>query len=261
MTAILAWDNLVKGATLAANSEDLPVDNLKSDSGSPAEAWQTEPGVLGLPNALFTVRPSAPASTWRMFGVFRTNLTSAAVVSFGLWDDGGGTPISVTSVTASPVDGYGQAVAILPADTTADFLQVVVTDAANPDGFINIPLMFAGPAWLPARSIGYSSTVGRDVSRGDVITRGGQEYPALNFRRRRWNIAFESLLTSEVWGTVDDMLVTADTGSNVFFLPDTASSYIQREAIFGRLAAIADVSFPYQSADRRRWAAQVTERL
>ena len=255
MSAVVGWTNIVKTSTITASSEDLDADNLKTDSGSAAEAWQTVAGVVT--GATVTVTPGS-ATVWRAFGVFRTNLTASATVTFTLKNTG---PTTVATVTVSPVSGYGQAVAVLSANTTADYLEVTISDASNPDNFLNVPLMFAGPAWLPARSIGYSSTVGRDVSRGDVITRGGQEYPALNFRRRRWNIAFESLLTSELWGTVDDMLVTADTGSNVFFLPDTASSYIQREAIFGRLAAIADVSFPYQSADRRRWAAQVTERL
>jgi hypothetical protein len=152
-------------------------------------------------------------------------------------------------------------VAVLPTDTTADFLQVYIEDSGNPDNFINVPLAYAGPAWFPARSIGWSSTVGRDVSRADVITRGGQEYPSLNFRRRRWNVQLESLLTAEVWGSVDDLLLTADTGTNVLFAPDADGDYLQREAVFGRLSAMADVSFPYQSADRRRWSAQITERL
>jgi hypothetical protein len=260
MTALIAWNNLVKSATLAASSEDLPIGNIATDSGSAADAWQTENGDVTLATgALFTVTP-APASTWRVFGVFRTNLTSDAVVHFGLWNDGS-PPTLVTDVTASPVNGYGQAVAVLPANTTADFLQVYIEDSGNPDNHINIPQVFAGTAWFPARSIGFSSTVGRDVSRSDVTTRAGQVYPTLNFRRRRWNIQLESLLTAEVWGQVDDLLMLADTGTNLLFVPDIASSYLQREAVFGQLGALADVSFPYQSADRRRWSAQIVERL
>lgn len=260
MSAVIGWNNLVKTATLAANSEDLPIGNIATDSGSAADAWQTEAGDVTLATgALFSVTP-APASTWRVLGLFRTNLTSNAVVHFGLWNNGS-PPTLVTDVTASPVDGYGQAVAVLPANTTADFLQVYIEDSSNPDNFINVPLAYAGPAWFPARSIGWSSTVGRDVSRADVITRGGQEYPSLNFRRRRWNVQLESLLTAEVWGSVDDLLLTADTGTNVLFAPDADGDYLQREAVFGRLSAMADVSFPYQSADRRRWSAQITERL
>lgn len=260
MSAILAWNNLVKGAVLSANSAALPITNIASDSGSPAEAWQTPAGALTLgTGALFKVEP-APASTWRVLGVFRTNLTASAVVNFGLWNNGS-PPTLVTSATASPVAGYGQAVVVLPANTTADFLQVYVTDASNPDNFINIPLVFGGPAWFPSRDIGFSSTVGRDVSRLDVTTRGGQEYPGPQFRRRRWNVQFDALLTAEVWGQVDTMLMTADTGTNLFFAPNVSSSNLQREAIFGRLNSATDISFPYQFADRRRWSAQVTERL
>ena len=46
MSAVIGWNNLVKTATLAANSEDLPIGNIATDSGSAADAWQTGPATL-----------------------------------------------------------------------------------------------------------------------------------------------------------------------------------------------------------------------
>ncbi len=257
MTACVAWTNYLKSAAITSTNTQptLPATNLAGDQGSPAMGWQS----VNLPSAVITITPTVAAQRWRVMGVFRTNLTAAASVVFELWQTTVGIVRSVT--LPGPVQGYGQVVCALPADVVADFLKITITDAANPDGFMNIALAFAGPAWFPAGSTGFDSTVGRDESVNEVITRGGQEFPNLLWQRRRWNITFDSLRQSETWQQVDPLLRQAKAGSNVFFAPDVASSYLQQEATFGRLKSTADISYPYGGADRRRWQAAVTERL
>lgn len=259
MTALLAWDNLTKSSVITAGSSATDAYLVANDSGSPSQAWQTAQGIVtAAGGATLTLDPPLPDGTWRVAGLFRTNLTADAVVQFDWYTD---PSTLVDSVTVSPVIGYGQAVAVLSADITASYLIVSVDDPGNPDGFINVPLVFAGPAWLPSRSLGFSSSFGVDVAANIVTTRGGQETISQLYRRRKFNIAFESLLESEMWGSVDEMWRTADLGTNIMLVQDTASAQIQRQALFGRMRSVSDVTFPYQSADRRRWSAQITERL
>lgn len=259
MTALLAWYNLAKVSTILAASQATDPYKVANDSGSPSQAWQTPQGAVSLATgAVLRIDPPSPDRTWRAAGLFRTNLTPSAVVQFSFRDDTLG---EVANVTVSPVLGYGQVVAVLPADTVASYLTIIIDDPGNPDGFINVPLAFGGPAWFPSRSLGFSSSFGWDVAANVVTTRGGQETVSQLYRRRRFNVAFESLLESEVWDSVDEMWRTADTGSNVLLIPDIDSGQIQKQALFGRLKSVADVTFPFQSADRRRWSAQITERL
>jgi hypothetical protein len=264
MTAIMAWNNYVKASTITSNNAvpGLSASNVAGDQGSPSAGWQTSFGSVTLATgALIRIEPATPGQTWRVIGLFGTNLTASAAVTAQLWNNPT-TPVNVTQVTLpGPVPGFGQVVFILPHDYTADYLQMYFDDPTNPDGFINIPLVFAGPAWFPAGSTGFSSTVGRDDSTLEVTSRGGQEYPTLLWQRRRWNVAFDSLRVAEVWAQADTLNRYAKGGSNAFFAPDSASANLQREAIFGRLKATADVSYPYNGADRRRWSASISERL
>ena len=264
MSAVLAWNNYVKTSVITATSAapSMPASNVAGDQGSPSLGWQTVAGVVTLAGgALIKAVPTVTAQTWRVLGVFGTNISAAATVNFALWNNPA-SPVAVwASTVAGPVKGYGQVAVVLPVDTVADYLQIYNNDSTNPDGFINIPLVFGGPAWFPAGSTGFGSTVGRDESVAEVVTRGGQEYPTLMWQRRRWNISLDSLRQAETWTQADPLFRIAKAGSNVFFAPDSASANLQQEAIFGRLKGTADVSFPYGGADRRRWQASVTERL
>jgi hypothetical protein len=76
----------------------------------------------------------------------------------------------------------------------------------------------------------------------EVTSRGGQEFPSLDYERRRWNVGFPTLRMSETWGYADVLSQYSATGSNALFIPDTTSIYLQQEAIFGRLKAAADIT-------------------
>jgi hypothetical protein len=155
-------------------------------------------------------------------------------------------------------------VSVPPANTFASSLVVSINDSTNPDGFINVPLAFGGRAWFPVGAASWNTTVGRDSQVDETVTRGGQEYPVMRWQRRRWNIALDSVRGSELWADLDALDLSARAGGNRLLAPDVTSSNLQCEAIFGRLVATADVSFPYGFADRRAWRAwraSLTERI
>lgn len=263
MTAnsLVAWTNLTKNAAITAVSTatNFSPTNVANDSGSASVGWQSVFGVKTTAGgAVLTIKPATTGQMWDVIAVFRTNLTANAVVTFTLLTNPSTT---VWTATASPTAGYGQVIALPPASTVADYATISFDDSANPDGYINVPLVFCGAGWRPLGSCSFQSTVGRDYTIGEATSRGGQEYPTFYYQRRRWNIQFDSLRASETWTYADPLSAYAAGGSNVLFIPDVTSSYVQQEALFGRLKPTADISYPYAGADRRRWSAQLTERL
>lgn len=263
MTAntLLGWQNFLKTATLSAGSTatNLPISNIAGDSGSPSLAWQTVSGVVtSAAGATLTITPFVTTAT-DVIGLFRTNLTTSAIVTASIYQF----PATQTwtATQYGVVSGYGQIVFLPPASTLCDYVTITIDDIYNPDGFINVPLVYAGPAWRPLGSASFSSSVGRDASVTETTSRGGSEYPQYYYQRRRWNVQFDAMRTAETWASADPLANYAAGGSNVFFTPDTTSAYYQQEAVFGRLKSATDITYPYQGADRRRWSAVITERL
>lgn len=259
--SLLAWVNLCKTATLTAGSSatNLPVQNVSSDNGSSSQAWQSVSGVVSTAGgAIITIAPLTTPNSWDILAVARTNLTAGATVTFTLYN----LPSTQVyqSIKTGPVSGYQQVLA-LPPHTTADYATISFDDPTNPDNFINVPLVFAGSAWFPAVGAGFSSTVGRDATILEATARGGSEYPTLLYQRRRYNCQFDALTNSEVWQFADPMALYGNAGSNVLFIPNVGSAFVSQEMVFGRLKQTADVAYPYQGADRRRWSGSITERL
>jgi hypothetical protein len=263
MSAVLGWTNLVIGATISAGSQqaNMPGTNVQGQLGSSAMAWQTVAGVVSSAGgATLTITPQVGGQTWRVMGLFGTNLTSAATVTFQLWNATGPTLVWSAAV-AGPVSGYRQAVAIASSDQAADYLTILIDDLANPDTFLNIPLVFGGPAWFPDRGISYASTLGRAEGTLETVSRGGQEYPVPLWLQRKWMLQFEALSAAELWTNADPLVIATRNGLNIFFAPDHGSAYLAQEAIFGRLKVFSDVSYPFHTVTRRRMDVTITERL
>lgn len=259
--SLLAWNNLCKTATLTAGSSatNLPVNNIASDSGASSQAWQTASGVISVAGgALITIRPLTTPNSWDILAVARTNLTAGATVTFSLYN----LPSTLVwqVVAVGPVSGYGQVVA-LPPHTIADYATIGFDDLTNPDSFISIALCFAGSAWFPGVSAGFSSTIGRDATVTEATARGGSEYPTLLYQRRRYNAQFDALTNAEVWTSADPLAAYGASGSNAVFIPNIASPYVSQELVYGRLKQTSDVVYGFQGADRRRFNVSITERL
>jgi hypothetical protein len=256
----LAWTNYVKTGVVTANNAaaNFPVTNLQTDSGAPAEGWQTNAGALT--NATLTITPATGAQTWRALGLFRTNLTAGATLIFSLKNNP--STVVYTTTVAGPVGATGQVVVVVPSNTVADYATIQITDTANPDNHINIPLAFGGPVWLPTSPAALDTAYGRDSQVDTPVSRSGQEYPVLRWQRRRWDISWVGIRAStELWPQLDTMNRLAMAGGNVLLVPDITSANLRYEALFGRLAQLADVTFPLGTSDRRAWKGRLTERL
>ncbi|MGE4044455.1 MAG: hypothetical protein AB7F35_06355 [Acetobacteraceae bacterium] len=265
MTAF-GLENLVLDATITANSEatGLDADNVANDWGSAQYAWQTVAGVVTeADGALIRIEPTTPAQTWRALGIFRSNLTSDATVNFTLWNDNGGSPSVVwTDSVSGPPAGYGQVVVVLDADTTADFLQIWVDDEDNPDGFINIPLIYAGPLWIPTWGEGLRSQFGRRNRTDTRQSIGGTEYVNHRWMQRWRALGFDATKSdTEVWQYAMELDALARLGGNVLAIPNITSADINYEAVFGMMAPPDAMTFGLGTKTLVSWTATVSERL
>lgn len=256
-TALIGYMNQVTTGNVSANNAaaGFPVTNLQNDSGAAADGWQTtiKTGIL------LTITPILAAQTFRLIGLFRTNLTSAASVVFTVYQN----PSSVkwTGTTTGPLNGAGQ-VLVDTGGVIGDYVTVAINDTANPQSFINAALAFAGPAWNPLSNLSLSTAYGRDATTDEIASRGGQEFPVYRSQRRRWSIDMQGVRTSsELWPQLDAMMRAAAPGSNILVVPDNGSPDMMTEAVFGRIKQTADVKYPYGTADRRSWTGTLTERL
>lgn len=196
-------------------------------------------------------------------GLYASRLSDAQIASLAT----GGTTrtgaVAYDSGTAAAgvAPGFGQTLTVAPAAVAGRVCQADLADPTNPDGFLNVPLAYAGPVFTPATNVSYSSAFGRDDQTDEVVSRGGQEYPSNQWVRRRWDVALDGIRGAEVWPSVMDLDRTARIGGNVLFAPDPAGADLQREAVFGRAKATADLTYPAGGSTRRAWKLRITERL
>jgi len=167
------------------------------------------------------------------------------------------------TIYQSVAPGYGQAVHVAPADVTARFARLDVSDPTNTDGFLSIPLAFGGPMSKPITGLSTSSSHGRDRDETVLRSRAGQEYLTLRSTRRRWQFEFPALVAdTEFWGDLQEMERAVAWGANILLVPYPGRLTQSRESIFGRLAGTADAGWTApNSAGLRRYGGTIVERL
>ena len=293
MNATFAWRNRLLTAVLTAGSQvpGLEVQQLQNDQGSPDAAWQTAQGVVTSAAGAWFMMDFGVEVVCRAFSLHRLNLTSAGTVRVRVGNDPSfATWISDSGPRPGPAAGYGQVVIVFPeagepgvtivteagvpvtledpaflltAETGARgrYCRIDIEDPGNPDGHINVPLAYIGPAWTPHRNYGYDSAPGAEADLQVVTTRGGQEFADLRWRRRVWDIALPSIRPDEVWDRVMDLHLAALDGRNVLFVPAPTGDEVYRQAIFGRLTPQSSITYPQKTPALRSWRARITERL
>ncbi len=263
------WLNYVipSALTVGSAAANMGTGGLQVDQGSPDDAWQTAAGVLtDADGAWLVIDSGSTATVWRAFGLFRTNLTANATVRWRVSNSLSGGRVTSESydsgtISAGVKPGYLQSVVVAGADQTGRYCEVDINDSGNPDSFINIPLAFAGPLFMPEVAIAFTSTFGRTDHTDEVVSQGGQEFPINRYMQRVHSIGLTGVTAAETWASVMELDRAARAGGNVFFAPDVTSTNLPYEAIFGRLRNPSAVSYPYGAADRRAWSATITERL
>ncbi|WP_339077068.1 hypothetical protein QQM41_10160 [Acetobacter sp. AC2005] len=248
----LGWENRVLDAALTASAQAsaLPVENLRNQQGAASLGWRV-PGTT----ATLTIH-HPPAGLWRAFGLFRTNLTAEASMTVTVLLGGN----TVWQGTAQVV-ANGQILLVAPTAIMGDTATIQITDTGNPDGFLSIPLAYAGPIWQPVRNYSTDSTADRTLGQDSVTTLGGAEFVSTRWYQRKLTIAHQSYGDADAV-VLDQILRTAATGQNILFLPDPSASPadLATKALFGGLSG-SDLSNPFGAADRHALTLTLTERL
>jgi hypothetical protein len=261
MNSLFGWKNRILSAvalTASSKASGLTAGNLQTQQGAPSEAWQTAAGVT----AASLLIDAGEDVLWRAFGLFRTNLTPAATVRWRLGNlSSFSTSFYDSGDLSGVVAGFGQHVHVIPSDVMSRYARLDISDPTNPDGFLNVPLAYAGPVWIPQVNIAPGGAVGRDRDATVVKTRSGGEFVSLRSSRRRWAVSLLALTSAEAWLQVAELEDAAADGRNILFVPFPAGAHVQREAVFGLLASNSPVTLPTPNAELRTWSATITERL
>src|SRR5215213_7324123 len=116
MPTAIGFRNYAKTGSWLAPSESsaLPASNLASDICAPSLGFQSRTGLVT--NVVIRVTSAVPGLPWRLFGLFRTNLTPSATINVGTWVSVGTAAPTVTWQTnvTGPAAGYGQIIAVAP---------------------------------------------------------------------------------------------------------------------------------------------------
>lgn len=250
------YANHVLDATVSADSQvpSLPAANIQSDQGADALAWRFTSA-----QATLTIDLGAGnARMMRLISLHRTNLSAAATVDLTL-SAAGVTVWQQSGIGALP--NVGQSVLAAGIAIQADRLVMTIHEPDMVDGFVSIPLVYAGDLWSPLRNMSTQSTSGWDLGTDEVTSLGGAEFPVNRWLRRRYAVDHQSLGLAEL-PALHAMVRWAATGRNVLFLPDSGASRadLTQSAVFGRLMQ-GDLSNPFGAADRQRTTFTITERL
>lgn len=256
---VLGWQNAIDGGVLTANSAELtmPVTMLRDPHGASSNAWQTVDGVL---TAWVQSVPDAPVA-WRAVLITRSNLTDAATLRVRL-----GAVDTITSAPAydsgvlTPGVVRGQAVHLLPAAVTAAACRIDITDTANPDNHINIPLIYAGPAWQMLTNISRESASAMQDGARRATARGGQQHVEPAWIQRRWELRLDNFRSSDGEARVLELERVARAGTSILCIPRPATQP-HRDAVFGLAEGFTRLGFGSGSGQLRSIAFTVTERL
>ncbi len=254
--ALFGWRNAVEAAGVALTASSAAAgygpEALRVPIGNPSVAWMT---ALGVTSATLTIASPAPVD-WRAVCLARTNLTPVATLRVRVGDplapdhDSGILPAGVAA-------GVGQALHLLPAAVSGTLLTIDIADPGNPDGRLNIPLVYAGPG--AEISIAPQSDTGLDVRRGDTTTRGGTVLTQALSAGRTWQISV-GFARDAALGWLDELEAAAAAGRNVLFIPRLQHPRAAAESIYGLLAP-GRRGFLGPTGHYRIWAATITERL
>lgn len=164
-------------------------------------------------------------------------------------------------VAANVAPGYRQAVRVLPAVVTGRVLRVEISDPANPDRCINVPLAFAGPLWQLARNFGLASALEPEAAQQGLVARGGQEFVTPLFFRRRMGLVLPWISDAEFYAQMDALLREAALGRNILTIPDPDGARLPQEAIFGTLESPGTLPYAQGGGRWRKWQGRMGERL
>lgn len=161
-----------------------------------------------------------------------------------------------------PATGFGQVLHLTSQPVSARYLRCDISDPTNPDAYLRAALAWRGDGWQPGINLSAGATALSPTRQREVReSRGGSQRVRPRYFRRGWSIGHEGLVEADTWQQLAPLERAAHSGRNILFLPNPDSPWLAQEAVFGLLTVTGDVSYPYQTTERRAWRARIDERL
>lgn len=253
---LLAWVNLAKLASVSATSAETanPASNTKNDSGAASLGWQT---LAGVTTATLTYTLATPGSTVRVIGLFRTNLNAAATITATITYNSG---TAWAGVLSGPAMGYGQVVFVLPSNMAADVISIAIANSTNPDGFINVPLVFIGASSIPEWAVSPSLEAAWSPSSNIQTSRGGQKFITAIATPRVVAFDFSAMTDADTYAIAMELSRLEYLGQNVLMIPDIDASTVKYDAVFGIVTASRPVGAIPGASRIRTWGSTIEER-
>ena len=254
---LLSYQNWVDltAATIAAGSQvvTLPAINLANSqvfqrwrtSGTVSSNFTVDFGAAKTVGVLAIAQPQ-DATMFAATDTVRHRLDAVTAGAGALLDTG--------AISCGIVDGYGLHVYVLASPVSARYWRCDINAVSlTTQGYFDVGRAWAGPAITPSRNFGYGwSDQWVDESVVSIAARSGVEYIDPRARRRIVKATWPFLTATEGRNTVKELLRSAGARNQLLFVPDSAASTIQTDAILGRLSGpvpIAQVAFPQYAAD------------
>lgn len=243
-----------------------PVSNLKTEP--PRDTWRspnlTNTGLkfdmgadVPLINAICLVRHNASADgTWNLYGnatdVFPANKSSATFKLlnqdfypsiFGAGEYYAGFGGAGGTLDADNLPLYHQTVFATFDQQELRYWYIEFSDAANPDGYIELGRLFIGQYFQPVYNFGWGHSLEFVDPSIQVRTKGGGVLTDIQTPYRRKRVSLPYLQNSEKYWDVYNLLKTVGKRGNlvISFFPDAGDTGNRFETIYGKLVEFSGV--------------------
>lgn len=254
---LIAWNNLGDGASVTAGSEISTLPGINVQTPHLSQRWHTAAAVKDS-YLIFDLGTSQSVGAVFVGG---TNLTSTATIRIRSNEIGGTVTSSLEVdtglISAGVANGYGTIYKTVT-PTSSRYWRIDLADAAVASN-LQIGRVFLGPYWAAP----YSQSYGWGISWVDrsrrVVSRGGQSHLDVRTQVRMVNFSLDWNSEAEMFSNVFALAKAQGIVSDVLVIPDTASSYLSQQAIWGLITESQPMIHERYNVWRQRFT--IEERL
>lgn len=142
---------------------------------------------------------------------------------------------------------------ILDEGVSGRYGRVDISDASNPDGYIQIGRLWCGPAWIPTKNIDYGWDISWEENSDTEYSRGGQAFVNVYSKRRVMRFTLSNMEENELYSNAFDFMDRRKGTSGDMIVipqPDYPDLFIN-EALYCKQRTLNPIANPtYNSRER-----------
>lgn len=232
---LIAWQNLVDGATLTASSEQATAPGANVQNAHLSKKWYAVNGV----NSASLLLDLGSSLACALLAVLGSNLTPTATFRLRGSDSDPtgvtGEKYDSTSISAGVVSGY-EAFYFSFISATARYWLLNLVDTSVTT--LQVGRVFLGPKWAPSRNQGFGWQV---TSQDDsVVTEsyGGQSFVDIRPQKRIFEFTLSWMSEAEMYANAFAMARANGVAKDVLAVNDIAGAgYLPQQSVYGLCTA------------------------